>query len=368
MTDETGNGGPPRDHGDAPAPGGVGSSERADLLRALGALSEEPRPEHRRLADLLGLPDGPGPGEFTDVLVMNLYPYASVHLGEEGMLGGEARDRVAGFWQALGIRPPREPDHLGSLIGLLAELVEREEAEGEPAARILLGRARAALVREHLEPWAPAFLGRVAELAGPYYRAWAELLLEALREEVAHAAGLPVDTERALQMELPLHLRAVPPLPDPRTPESRTPDPGGSGSRGGDAPAQGPDEGKGGEKGRAHASPAGETFLKALLSPVRSGILLTRADLARAARELHLGTRMGERLYILKALLGQEPTAILTWLAEEARRQAARHGEAEGFDEGVTAFWSERAATTARLLDELASAEAGGRHGDPDEG
>ena len=346
MTDYTGNGRPHRSTGGehAPPAGSVGTSERADLLRALGALSEEPRPEHRRLAELLELPPGPGAGEFTDVFVMNLYPYASVHLGEGGMLGGEARDRVAGFWQALGIRPPREPDHLGSLIGLLAELVEREEAEDEPAARILLGRARAALVREHLEPWVPTFLGRVTELAGPYYRAWAELLLEALREEATHAASLPLDTEGALQVELPLHLRAVPPLPDPRATDGGTPD------------------------ARTDAPPTGEAFLEALLAPVRSGIVVTRADLARAARELGLGTRMGERLYILKALLGQEPSATLAWLADEARRQAARHRAEEGFDEGVIAFWRERAATTARLLDELASVEVATHNGETDHG
>jgi hypothetical protein len=77
---------------------------------------------------------------------------------------------------------------------------------------------------------------------------------------------------------------------------------------------------------------------------------------------------MGERLYILKALLGQEPSAILAWLADEARRQAARHGAEEGFDEGVTAFWSERAATTARLLDELASVEVGMHNGEEHHG
>ena len=93
MTNWSRNGGP---HGStsgthASTEGHVASSERADLLRALGVLSEEPRPEHRRLADLLELPEGPEAGEFTDVFVMNLYPYASVHLGEEGMLGGEAR-------------------------------------------------------------------------------------------------------------------------------------------------------------------------------------------------------------------------------------------------------------------------------------
>ena len=218
--------------------------------------------------------------------------------------------------------------------------------------RQLLGRARAALVREHLEPWVPAFLGRVRELAGPYYRAWADLLREALREEAAHAASLPTDTERALQVELPLHLRAVPPLPDPRDHDWA----GGEGS-GGD-PMRETD----------HSRPAGDAFLEALLAPVRSGVILTRADLARAARELRLGTRMGERLYILKALLGQEPSRVLTWLADEARRQCEGHRTDDGFDEGATAFWSERAAATARLLDQLASAEVVAQNGETDHG
>jgi TorA maturation chaperone TorD len=357
MVNGARNGGPEGPHGGEVAAGGsVASSERADLFRALGALSEEPRPEHRRLADLLELPDGPEAAEFTDLFLMNLYPYASVHLGSEGMLGGEARDRVAGFWQALGILPPKDPDHLGSLLGLLAELVEREESEAEPAARVLLGRARSALLREHLEPWVPAFLGRVKELAGAYYTAWANLLLEALREEAAHGAALPVDTERALQVELPLHLRAVPPVPDPREENAvRDVEDSGPGGGGETVPAGG-------------AASPGETFLQALLAPVRSGMIVTRADLARAGRELELGTRMGERLYILKALLGQDPSATLSWLADEARRQAAQHAEEGGFDEGVTAFWSERAAATARLLDELASVEVGMNNGETDHG
>ena len=42
------------------------------------------------------------------------------------MLGGEARDRIAGFWRALGLVPPPEPDHLAVMLGLYA---------GQPGAR-----------------------------------------------------------------------------------------------------------------------------------------------------------------------------------------------------------------------------------------
>ena len=139
---------------------------------------------------------------------------------------------------------------------------------------------------------------------------------------------------------------------------------------GGTGNPTGPDGGTsdGGTADGSGQATTGEAFLKALLAPVRSGIVITRADLARAARELGLGTRMGERLYILKALLGQEPSATLAWLAREARRQAAKHREEDGFDEGVTAFWRERAAATARLLDELASAEVGTHNGETNHG
>ena len=298
------------------------NTSRADLIRALGTLAEEPQPEHGRLAAALGLPGAPESGAFTDLFALNLYPYASVHLGPEGMMGGVARDRVAGFWSALGLLPPAEPDHLGTLLGLLAELAERHERETEAAARILLSRARAALVQEHLVTWLPAFLGRVAELGGPFYAAWAKLALQALADEAAAARALPEIAERPRESPLPLHLRDVAPLPDPREPgDTDTP---------------------------------GEDFLRALLAPVRSGMILTRVDLSRAARQLELGARMGERLYILKALLGQDSAATLRWLADEARAWTARHQAVSGFAPDVTAFWIARASATARLLDELA--------------
>lgn len=297
-------------------------ADRAELVRALATLVEEPRDEHRAVARLLDLPEAPSPGEYTDLFLMNLYPYASVHLGEEGMLGGEARDRVAGFWRALGISPPAEPDHLGSLLGLLAAVMEREAGETDPARAALLARARRALVREHLLPWVPAFTGRVKETGGPYYTRWAELVERLLREEAE------LDAER--MDALPVHLAAAAELPDPRR-------------SAGEDPGEGP----------------GEAFLRAVLAPVRSGMILTRLDLARAGRQLGLGVRQGERLFILKSFLAQDAGATLSWLAAEAEAWEERHGDTPAWDSAIESWWEGRARGAARLLRELAATSEG---------
>ena len=68
-----------------------------EVFRALASLVEPSGPESQRLADLLELgplPDGP---QLSELFLFQLYPYASVYLGAEGMMGGEARDRIAGY-------------------------------------------------------------------------------------------------------------------------------------------------------------------------------------------------------------------------------------------------------------------------------
>jgi hypothetical protein len=92
------------------------------------------------------------------------------------MLGGEARDRVAGFWRAIGLVPPAEADHLATLLGLYAELRERCEEETEPLRRSALDRASCALLWEHLVPWVPLYTQKMRAIGDEFYRAWAELL------------------------------------------------------------------------------------------------------------------------------------------------------------------------------------------------
>ncbi|MDY7095072.1 MAG: molecular chaperone TorD family protein [Acidobacteriota bacterium] len=287
-----------------------------ELLRALGALAEPPEPGHAAVAEALGLGPLPDAHEHADLFTFQLYPYASVYLGAEGMLGGEARDRIAGFWRALGQTPPPEPDHLTTLLSMqagLGELAPSDEQEEDPRQL----HARAAHLGEHLLSWLPPYLLRVEEVASPFYQGWAHLLAAVLAEEAQHLGGLA-------HLPSTLHLPSAPSFRNPRT-------------------------------------TGGDTLLKDLLSPARSGLILTRDDLARAADELNLALRRAERRYTLEALVGQDPAAILAWLAEESRRQA--HSMASPAEDSLAAhfptgplgdFWFSRALTTAELLDELA--------------
>lgn len=277
-----------------------------ELIRALAVLVEPPSPEGERIAGLLELPPPPRPEEHTELFLRQLYPYASVYLGPEGMLGGEARDRVAGLWRALGETPPAEPDHLATLLGLHAHLQDLEGGAGAARHAAAWRRARTTLLHEHLVSWLPFWLQRVQELGGPFYRAWATLLGDALAD-AAEELGPAAD--------LPSHFREMPALPDP------------------------------GEEG-------GEAFLDAVLAAGRSGVVLTRADLARAAEGLGLGLRAGERRYVLTALLSQDPEPVLGWLAKEADRQLGTHASAPAWRRGsaVAEHWRGRAGRTAELL------------------
>ena len=314
-----------------------------ELLRGLAVLAEPPTAEHAGLAELLGLSEPPTPAHYADVFLFQLYPYASVHLGPEGMMGGEAAARVAGFWRALGYEPPPEPDHLAALVGLYASLCARE-AELDGAEARLTRRSGTALLHEHLAPWVFHFLQRVRELTDGALGEWATLLAEVLRREVEERIAGPAEgggpeVGEGLEAEvpedrepeagygaadggaLPVHLREAASLPDPR------------------------------ESGAA-------AFVPGLLAPVRSGVILTRSDLARIAQDLDLGLRAGERRYALEHLLAQDAAPVLRALAETAEAQALQHDRREGWLGATARFHAGRARDTARLLRELAAEEA----------
>jgi hypothetical protein len=277
------------------------------LLRALGAVADSPAAA-RAAGPALGL-DAVSDAEHTAVFVLNCPPCAAIYLGPEGGLGGEAADRVAGFWRALGITPPAEPDHLAALLSLYARLGEAADGVTRPATTAALARARVALLAEHLWPWLPGYLDAVAGLDAPALAGWARLAQHALTAEYAAGytgadVGGPAPDGR-----LPLALRAAP---------------AGLTAQGG----------------------AGE-LIAALTTPVRSGMILTRQRLAAGAGQAAVGHRIGERRFTLRAMLEQDPAATLGWLAAEARRWQARHAGRPG---RTSRWWADRAGQTAGLL------------------
>jgi nitrate reductase delta subunit len=284
----------------------VTTSASSDLLRSLAVVSEDVSPDHHRVAASLGIT--PDTAAHTDLFCLQLPPFAAVYLGPEGMLGGDAAERAAGFWRALGLVPPAEPDHLAALLGLYSAIVGAEADEADFARRVLWGEARRGLLWEHLLPWMPVYARAAARSATAAYRPWAEALASTLlAEAAAHPAGDDF---------LPLHFREAPPA---ATPEA------------GDL----------------------EGYLRHLLTPVRSGIVITRRDLARAARRLGLGLRMGERAFVLSALVRQDPPAVIGWLRDQAEEWAGDHERLATALGPVARFWRTRAEASAHHLAEV---------------
>jgi hypothetical protein len=269
----------------------------SELLRALGAIALSPPPESDVLCRAAGLPPMTGE-EHTAAFILGAPPYAAIHLGAEGKLGGEGLDRVEGFWRASGQQPPSEADHLGVLLMSYAWL--REAAAGTATAR-----AAEVLFHEHIWSFTPGYLTAVADLALPPVTAWAELTLQVLRAE---QAALPPS---AGPHALPLALRSAP------------------------APlglADGFDE-----------------ILDAAVTPVRSGIILTQTELAAGAAAIGLGYRRGERRYALRAMIEQDKASTLCWLSALAARWADRHAGAYG-PTLAGQWWSERATHSSATL------------------
>ena len=280
-----------------------------EIFRALGALVEPPSEALTPVARVLGIGPLPDPSTHTDLFEFQLYPYASVYLNADGMLGGAARDRIAGFLRALGVEPPKEPDHVTYLLACYASLVDAaaDEDASEAASQGAAQQARSAFLHEHLLSWIPPYLRALDRLSSnsPFYNAWGRLLDTALIEQHAHVE---------IFEQPALHLRRAPDLADPR------------------------DDGMDG-------------FIAGLLSPAVSGVVIVRDDLARCARALELGLRKGERRFVLRALLTQDSPGVLEWLAIEAHRQGESHRESDACGR----HWRARAAATGRLLEALAT-------------
>jgi Nitrate reductase delta subunit len=278
----------------------ISPAPRAELLRALGAVADSPA-ALPSIAPALGL-DPVTDAEHTEAFVLNCPPFAAIYLGPQGAIGGEGADRVAGFWRAIGLTPPAEPDHLAALLALYARLGEAAAESQRPATTAALAHSQAILFWEHLWPWLPAYLDAVSDLAVPSLTSWAGLTQRTLAAEYRRLPPCP---------RPPLAFRAAPPDAD--------------------------------------AGPGRRDLVELMTVPVRSGLIVTRRRLAEGAGQAGVGFRIGERRFALRAMLDQDPRATLAWLAAEADRWHQRHRARIPGDD-VTAWWAARAARTATLL------------------
>jgi TorA maturation chaperone TorD len=273
-----------------------------DIIKALGELAEAPGTDQIRTARVLGLSGEPSRAEYTDLFVVQLYPYASVYLSPEGQLGGQVQDHIAGFWRVLHQPVPRDPDHIATLFSTYSQLAHHTGNGDEPYMQDLRRQMRHAFLWEHIASWILPFVARVRELGSSTYRGWGSLVLDAIEAEVAHA-GQPA--------MLPLHLRSAPPLPQ-------------------------------------QCDLAALTTM--LFSPVTSGIILTRADLGRCARDLGMQIRIADRRYTLGTMLEQDAVRVGDWLAHEARRQAELMSNSAPSFRAIAEHWEQRALTTSELV------------------
>jgi hypothetical protein len=289
-----------------PAGGGSASG-------ALGTVSRLVPPVGDPVLAALGLPAW-SKADHTRLFVLDLPPYASIHLGPEGKLGGEGSERVAGIWRALGLDPPVECDHLATLLAFYAHLGESRDACQTALGRQRLEHARTVLLWEHLAPWLPGYLHALSQQA--MARPWCDLLAAALSREAA-ASERPSALAAALR-------DAVAPISDGLSLDE---------------------------------------LLDALVAPVRVGFILTFTDLAGAAQRVGAGLRRGERRYALRALLEQEPAATLGWLGEHASAWAEVHGQGGHLSTLTADWWQQRALHSATVLhrfSELARGSVGG--------
>ncbi len=287
-------------------------TERWELIRALGAAVTTPPPANASLRSALELPPETGV-DHTDTFVLSLPPHAAIYLGAEGKLGGDALDRVGGFWRALGLRAPGDADHLGVLLMLYAELGIAETGRTDERGRVQMRRARTALFHEHIASWTPGYLAAIGELGIGSTTAWAQLVAVTLSAEASQLE--PPDA-------LPAALRDAPPA--------------------------------------LAVTDSFDELLDAMVAPIRSGIVLTQRDLTAVARRIGVGFRRGERRFALKAMLQQDPHGVLTCLTEQARSWVDRHQAAawptSAGTSGTTpnAWWAARADHSAQVFHGLA--------------
>lgn len=245
-----------------------------------------------RAASELGLPSA-DPAElapaYTDVFLLDVYPYGTAFTDPYGELNGPAAQGVAALYEARGYRPAEltqvgAPDHLGLCIGFLAQV----EAVARPPVDAEVGQ----FVGEFLE-WAPACCLAVERerSAHPFYRALAACTREWLLAETSDSKA----------SNLNAHTR-----------ESAMRDPAKRGTS-------------------SLQSEIGlRDIVRFFLIPARCGMFLSRSRLGQMAMGLGMRLPFGARFEVAEMLFGAagdsgQVTALLSALGAEVEQWASAY-------------------------------------------
>ena len=246
------------------------------------------------------------------VFGLEIFPYESVFLGEEGTLGGDATNRAQRTLTAAGFRGRRtdtQPDHVGLLLGALSWLAAAEAEALEDGADPGPARAhQARVIGGHLGRWLPVLSLSVSDMDR-----WTRRLLELTVEAVAaHGHAEP--------FELPPRPAEL--LDDPRTGLAR--------------------------------------IARAWLIPAHSGWVISRYTIGRLAARAGIPAGFGPRWKMLEGVLAgavdhERASVVLDGLADELARW--ERGYAQAAELGyVVEPWRARLACTAGELERLREA------------
>ena len=275
------------------------------LFPLLGDMIEAPGAEQARVARMLGLPGEVNRRDYTNLFVIQLFPFASIYLSPSGLAGGAVRDRIAEYWNILGWPAPNEPDHAASLLKSYGAL--HPGYRGEYISTSVSQQCRPVFFWDAIASWMPLYLLRTRELSSAVYKTWSDVTADVIEAEAALLGPPEV---------LPLYLRSAPLPPSITRPTE---------------------------------------FIDALFAPVVSGVILARADLGRCAVANNLPLRLADRRYTLKLLLTENTAGVCAWLYDEVQRQAENIAMLPDVLAPVRAHWHERAVAFATSIADFAA-------------
>ncbi|WP_298982571.1 TorD/DmsD family molecular chaperone [Caldilinea sp.] len=287
---------------------------------------------------------------FHTLFAMNVFPYQSVFLDPDGLLGGGETDRVRAGYRRMGfvVDEANEPaDHLAHELDALAFLCQAEAEAWEDERWDMVARAQqlqADFLDGHLLRWLPAFTAAVQRQEEPFYAGLAELTLALAAERRRSLEPGRLGVQRARDEDIAL------------TPRSHL-------NGAGDALTLTPaDEPPAQRVERLLANP--QTDLDAiaafLLTPAYSGLFLSRRDIGRLGRAAEAPHGFGERRQMLRTFLRSAAEfdrfdaalAGLRSLVEDTAWTLRRWGS-ETVSLSTVQPWLDRLSATRRLLETL---------------